>query len=43
LIRWKKIANEKDGWLKRESEDGIRWSLLLADAREFATDPKRVL
>lgn len=44
LIRcWKKIADENDGWLKRETEDGIRWSLLLAEAKEFAANPKRVL
>jgi hypothetical protein len=44
LIRcWKKIAGEQDGWLKRETEDGIRWSLLLAEAKEFATNPKQVL
>jgi hypothetical protein len=44
LIRcWKKIADEETGWLKRETEDGIRWSLLLAEAKEFAANPKRVL
>ena len=44
LIRcWKKISGEEDGWLKRETEDGIRWSLLLAEAKEFAANPKRVL
>lgn len=44
LIRcWTQIASEQDGWLKRETEDGIRWSLLLTEAKEFATNPKRVL
>lgn len=44
LIRcWKKIADQNTGWLKRETEDGIRWSLLLAEAKEFAANPKRVL
>ena len=40
---WKKIADQQDGWLTRETEDGKRWSLLLAEAKEFAINPKRVL
>jgi len=40
---WKKISDQKDGWLKRETEDGILWNLLLAEAMDFATNPKRVL
>jgi energy-coupling factor transporter ATP-binding protein EcfA2 len=44
LIRcWRKISDEKDGWLKRETEDGIIWSLLLAEAKEFAINPKQIL
>lgn len=44
LIRcWKKIAHEKNGWLKRETEDGIQYSLLLAEAHEFAKKPELVL
>jgi energy-coupling factor transporter ATP-binding protein EcfA2 len=44
LIRcWNKIADQRDGWLKRETDDGIRWSLLLAQAKEFETNPKQLL
>ena len=44
LIRcWKKIADPEEGWLKRETEAGLAWSSLLAEAKEFATNPKRLL
>lgn len=44
LIRcWTKIADPDDGWLKRETEDGLVWGVLRREAREFASNPKLVL
>ncbi len=44
LIRcWSKIADEKEGWLVREFEDGITWSALLVQCESFEKDPGNVL
>ena len=44
LIRcWSAIADEKDGWLTREFEDGITWSSLLVQCESFEKDPGNVL
>lgn len=44
LIRcWSKIADEKDGWLVREFEDGITWSSLIVQCESFENDRGNVL
>ena len=44
LIRcWRKIADEKEGWLQREFQDGLVWQSLQVQAGKFAEDKKQVL
>jgi formylglycine-generating enzyme required for sulfatase activity len=44
LIRcWYRISNPRDGWLKREFDDGLIWRSLLVEARSFERDNRRVL
>jgi TPR repeat protein len=44
LIRcWRRISALKDGWLKRELDDGLAWRSLLIEATGFAEDKRRVL
>jgi hypothetical protein len=44
LIRcWQKIANQENGWLKREFDDGLRWRSLILEAKAFTTNKKRIL
>jgi hypothetical protein len=44
LIRcWKKIDDNKDGWLAKEFEDGLIWSSLLVQCKNFEEDPESVL
>ena len=44
LIRcWRRIASPKDGWLKREFDDGLAWRSLLVEAKAFEKDQGRVL
>lgn len=39
LIRcWVRLADPRDGWLKREFDDGLIWRLLLVEARSFERD-----
>jgi WD40 repeat protein/energy-coupling factor transporter ATP-binding protein EcfA2 len=44
LIRcWRKIADEKEGWLQREFQDGLIWQSLQVQAGKFAENKKQVL
>jgi TPR repeat protein len=44
LIRcWRAIADPRDGWLKREFDNGLVWRSLLLEAREFEENSRRVL
>jgi|HubBroStandDraft_1064217.scaffolds.fasta_scaffold00058_36 energy-coupling factor transporter ATP-binding protein EcfA2 len=44
LIRcWRAIADPRDGWLRREFDDGLVWRSLLLEAREFEKNRRRVL
>jgi formylglycine-generating enzyme required for sulfatase activity len=44
LIRcWDRLADARDGWLKREFDDGLIWRSLLVEARSFELDKRRVL
>jgi TPR repeat protein len=44
LIRcWRRIASPKDGWLKREFDDGLAWRSLLVEAKAYGNNPDRVL
>jgi hypothetical protein len=44
LIRcWRRIASPKDGWLRREFDDGLAWRSLLVEAKAFEKDQGRVL
>jgi len=44
LIRcWRRIASPKDGWLKREFDDGLAWRSLLVEATAYKNNPDRVL
>ena len=44
LIRClQKIADEKDGWLQREFQDGLTWQSLRVQADKFAKDKEETL
>jgi WD40 repeat protein len=44
LIRcWRKIADEKEGWLQREFQDGLIWQSLRIQAGRFADNEEEVL
>jgi hypothetical protein len=44
LIRcWKKIDDDKDGWLAKEFDDGLIWNSLLVQYKNFKEDPESVL
>jgi len=44
LIRcWRKIADDKDGWLTREFSDGLIWSSLLVQCKSYEKDSQNVL
>ena len=44
LIRcWRRIASPKNGWLKREFDDGLAWRSLLVEAKAYEKNPDRVL
>ncbi|HEY1303296.1 MAG TPA: hypothetical protein VGF24_07085 [Vicinamibacterales bacterium] len=44
LIRcWKRIADEKNGWLSHEFKEGLVWQSLLVQAESFEQDPSNVL
>jgi WD40 repeat protein len=37
LRAWRRIADPEIGWLKRETDDGLRWMSLRLQARDFTT------
>lgn len=37
LRSWRRIADPETGWLKKETDDGLRWMSLRLQARDFAT------
>jgi len=44
LIRcWRRIADEKNGWLSHEFKEGLVWQSLLVQAESFEQDPSNVL
>ncbi|MEJ1963393.1 MAG: ATP-binding protein [Gammaproteobacteria bacterium] len=44
LIRcWKRIGDERTGWLTQEFKDGLIWRSLLVQAESFERDPSNVL
>jgi formylglycine-generating enzyme required for sulfatase activity len=44
LIRcWNRLADPRDGWLRREFDDGLIWRSLLIEAKGFEADKHRIL
>jgi hypothetical protein len=44
LIRcWERLADPRNGWLKREFDDGLIWRSLLVEAKSFETSKHSIL
>jgi hypothetical protein len=43
LIRWDRLADPQNGWLKREFDDGLIWRSLLVESKGFERNKRHVL